>query len=278
MVNPGKLNLLRVVKILDFGIYLDAGEMGEVLMPTKWVPEGTAVDDHIEVFIYFDSEDRPIATTLTPRAMVGEFAFLKAKQLNQYGAFLDWGLDKDLLVPYKEQNAKMIEGRFYLVYLYIDTQTTRIVASARLNRFLDLEPPQYSEGEQVDLIIWTRSPLGYNAIINRKHTGMLYENQVFTELQTGTTIKGYVSKIREDGKIDIALQKPGYEKIDRFAAIILKTLEAQEGYIDLNDKSPAEQIAKEFGMSKKNFKKAIGALYKNRLIIIEEAGIRLASK
>lgn len=278
MVNPGKLNLLRVVKILDFGIYLDAGEMGEVLMPTKWVPEGTAVDDHIEVFIYFDSEDRPIATTLTPRAMVGEFAFLKAKQLNQYGAFLDWGLDKDLLVPYKEQNAKMIEGRFYLVYLYIDTQTTRIVASARLNRFLDLEPPQYSEGEQVDLIIWTRSPLGYNAIINRKHTGMLYENQVFTELQTGTTIKGYVSKIREDGKIDIALQKPGYEKIDRFAAIILKTLEAQEGYIALNDKSPAEQIAKEFGMSKKNFKKAIGALYKNRLIIIEEAGIRLASK
>lgn len=278
MVNPGKLNLLRVVKILDFGIYLDAGEMGEVLMPTKWVPEGTAVDDHIEVFIYFDSEDRPIATTLTPRAMVGEFAFLKAKQLNQYGAFLDWGLDKDLLVPYKEQNAKMIEGRFYLVYLYIDTQTTRIVASARLNRFLDLEPPQYSEGEQVDLIIWTRSPLGYNAIINRKHTGMLYENQVFTELQTGTTIKGYVTKIREDGKIDIALQKPGYEKIDRFAAIILKTLEAQEGYIALNDKSPAEQIAKEFGMSKKNFKKAIGALYKNRLIIIEEAGIRLASK
>ena len=273
MMEPGKLNTLKVVKILDFGVYLDAGDDGEILMPTKWVPEGTKVDDMLEVFIYFDSEDRPIATTLTPNAMVGEYAFLRVKDVNKFGAFLDWGLDKDLLVPFKEQNAKMITGRNYLVYLYIDPRTKRIVASARLERFVDIEPADYKEAQQVDLMIWTRSDLGYNVIINQKHTGMLYENEIFRDVGTGMQLTGYINKIRPDGKIDVILEKPGYEKIDELSAYILKVLDAHGGFMEFNDKSPADEIVSVFQMSKKNFKKSIGALYKQKIITINEQGI-----
>jgi uncharacterized protein len=273
-MEAGKLNTLRVVKILDFGIYLDAGEDGEILMPTKWVPKGTAVDDMVEAFIYFDSEDRLIATTLTPKAMVGEFGYMMVKQVNNIGAFLDWGLDKDLFVPFKEQNAKMVEGKYYLVYLYIDMLSKRITASARLEKFLDIEPAVYTEGEEVDLIIWTRSDLGYNAIINQKHIGMLYENEIFKEISTGMRMKGYIKQIRLDGKIDLFLEKPGYEKIDSLSAKILEELDANDGFLEYNDKSPADDIYRAFQMSKKNFKKSLGTLYKQKLILFENDGIR----
>ncbi len=270
----GKLNTLRVAKILDFGIYLDAGESGEILMPTKWVPKGTVVNQDVEAFIYFDSEDRLIATTQTPKAMVGEFGYLMVKQVNNIGAFLDWGLDKDLFVPFKEQNAKMVEGKNYLVYLYIDMLSKRITATARLEKFIDIEPAVYTEGEEVDLIIWTRSDLGYNAIINQKHIGMLYENEIFKEISTGMRMKGYIKQIRLDGKIDLFLEKPGYEKIDSLSAKILEVLEANNGFMEFNDKSPADDIYRAFQMSKKNFKKSIGTLYKQKLILIENSGIR----
>ncbi len=273
-MEAGKLNTLRVVKILDFGIYLDGGESGEILMPTKWVPEGTEVDDMLEVFIYFDSEDRLIATTLSPKAMVDEFAYMQVKQVNNIGAFLDWGLDKDLFVPFKEQNAKMIEGQSYLVFLYIDSPSKRITASARLEHFLDMEPAEYKTGEEVDLIIWTRSDLGYNAIVNQKHLGMLYENQIFKEISTGMRMKGYIKQVRPDNKIDLILEKPGYDKIDNLSAGILNILESHNGFIAINDKSPAEEIYDVFQMSKKSFKKSIGALYKQKIIAIEDKGIR----
>jgi uncharacterized protein len=275
MIQAGKLNTMRVLKILDFGIYLDGQDLGEILMPTKWVPAGTQVDDEIEAFIYFDSEDRPIATTIMPKAMVGEFAYLRANEVNQVGAFLDWGLDKELLVPFKEQNAKMIKGRYYLVYLYLDPRSKRIAASARLERFLDSEPTQYEPGQQVGLIVWLQSDMGYKAIINNKHQGILYQNEIFQDIHTGQRLTGFINKVRPDGKIDLILEKPGYEKIEDLSGYVLNVLKAHGGHMDYNDKSPADEIYSVFQMSKKNFKKSIGSLYKQKLITIEKDGIRL---
>jgi predicted RNA-binding protein (virulence factor B family) len=278
MMQPGKLNTLRVVKILDFGVYLDGGEMGEILMPTKWVPENTKVDDVLDVFIYFDSEDRPIATTLKPKAMVGDFAWMKVKAVNRIGAFLDWGLDKDLLVPFKEQNAKMEEGRFYLVYLYVDPRSKRIAASAKLEKFLDIVPIDYEPDQEVDLLIWTKSDMGYKAIINQKHSGLLYFNEMFHDVMPGQMMKGYISRIRPDGKIDLKLQKTGYENIDQFSEILLQALEKSQGFIPLTDKSDPEEIYRLLGMSKKNFKKSVGLLYRKRWIRIDESGIYLIKR
>ena len=275
MATPGKYNTLSIIKIVDFGVYLDGGDLGEILLPMKWVPEGCKPDDEIEVFLYFDSEDRLIATTMKPIAVVGEFALLTAKAVNEIGAFLDWGLEKDLLVPYREQNAKMVEGRSYLVYIYSDPQGGRIAASARLERFINLEPADYKPLQEVELLLWRTTDIGYMAIINNKHEGMLYASDVFEDLERGQRVKGYVTKVREDGKIDLNLTKPGYDKIDEMAERILELLRDNKGYMDLNDKSPAEEIYLMCGMSKKNFKKSIGALYKQKLIDIEEGGIRL---
>jgi len=275
MAIPGKYNTLSIVKIVDFGVYLDGDDLGEILLPMKWVPEGCKPDDEIEVFLYFDSEDRLIATTMKPYAVVGEFAMLTAKAVNEIGAFLDWGLEKDLLVPYREQNAKMVVGRSYLVYIYSDPQGGRIAASARLERFINLKPADYKPLEEVDLLLWRTTDIGYMAIINNKHEGMLYASDVFEDLERGQRLKGYVTKVREDGKIDLTLTKPGYEKIDEMAERILELLRDNKGYMDLNDKSPAEEIYLMCGMSKKNFKKSIGALYKQKLIDIEEGGIRM---
>jgi len=274
-IKIGQHNTLRVVKILDFGVYLDGGEMGEILMPTKWVPKDTKVDDKLEVFIYFDSEDRPIATTLKPKAMVGEFALMKVKAVNRIGAFLDWGLDKDLLVPFKEQNAKMEEGRSYLVYLYVDPRSKRIAASAKLEKFLDIEPASYETGQEVDLIIWTRSDLGYKAIINQKHSGLLYSNEIFHEVFPGQQMKGYISEIRPDGKIDLKLQKSGYGHIDQFTSKLLEVLKNNDGFLPLTDKSAPEEIYKVLQMSKKNFKKSAGNLYRQKIISINDNGISL---
>jgi uncharacterized protein len=275
-IQPGKYNTLRVVKELDFGIYLDGGEMGEILMPSKWVPEGTQPGDMLEVFIYFDSEDRPIATTIQPKAIVGEFAWLKAKAVTQVGAFLDWGLDKDLLVPFKEQNLRMEEGRAYMVYLYVDLHSKRIAASARIEKFLDSEPAEYSEAEEVELLIWSKTPVGFKAIINQKHQGLLYDNQIFQDIRPGQKIKGYVAAIRPDGKIDLRLQKTGYENvIDDFSRRILQQLKENQGFLPLTDKSDPDEIYKLLQMSKKNYKKAVGTLYKQKLILISNNGISL---
>lgn len=275
MVETGKQNLMKVIKSLDFGIYLDGGELGEILMPAKWVPENTVVGDELEAFVYYDSEDRPIATTLKPKAQAGEFAWLKVKDTNKLGAFLDWGLEKDLLVPFGEQKAKMQKGYSYLVYVMVDPRSKRMMASSKLEKFLNAQPADYEEGQQVDLIIWTKTELGYWAIVNQKHLGLLYANEVFRDLAPGMTTTGYISKIRPDGKIDLRLEKPGYEKIDELSGKILRAIQDQNGFLNLHDKSPAELIYSTLGMSKKNFKKSIGSLYKDEIIAIEKDGIRL---
>jgi uncharacterized protein len=277
LINIGKYNLLRVVKKVDFGIYLDGKTDGEILMPERYVPEGTEIDDVLNVFVYLDSEDRLIATTEKPYAQVGEVAMLRVKSVDRFGAFLDWGLMKDLLVHFREQKADMIEGRSYLVYVYLDEKTNRIAASAKLSKFLNKTVPQYTIGEQVDLILESETELGYNAVINNSHWGLLYENEVFEQLEKGQHLKGYIKKIREDNKIDISLYKPGYERVDPVAQSILDMLKEKDGVIAVSDKSDAETIYSLFGVSKKTFKKALGALYKKRLIIFDANQIRLKS-
>jgi len=275
MVEIGKLNTLRVIKEVDFGLYLDGGEHGEILIPKRYVPENCKPEDNIEVFIYLDSEDRIIATTEKPYIKVGEFAMLKVVAVNQMGAFLDWGLPKDLLVPFREQKQKMEEGKWYVVTAYLDYDSKRLVASAKIDKFLDNLPPEYEAGEEVDLLISGESDLGFNAIINSKHLGVLYKNEVFQPLKKGDRIKGFIKKVREDEKIDLILQKPGYQKVDDISLRIVDVLKEHGGFIAITDKSDPDTIYNLFGVSKKTFKKAIGALFKLRIISIEEKGIRL---
>jgi predicted RNA-binding protein (virulence factor B family) len=275
MVEIGKTNTLKVVKEVDFGLYLDGDDLGEILLPKRFVPADAEVDHYLDVFIYIDSEDRVIATTQEPLAQVGDFAMLKVVAVNQVGAFLDWGLMKDLLVPYSEQKDEMQEGRPYLVYVYLDEDTERIVASAKISKFLDNIPVDYEEGQEVELMIAGKTDLGMNVIINNAHMGLIYENEIFQPIKPGQRLKGYIKKIREDEKIDVSLQKAGYERVTGVAGEILEKLRNSGGFLEANDKSSPESIKHMFGVSKKVFKKAIGSLYKERLIIIEEKGIRL---
>ncbi len=275
MIELGKYNILRIVKILDFGAYLDGGNSGEILLPARYVPESCKENDEIEVFIYLDSEDRLIATTEHPYAQVGEFALLRVNAVNRYGAFLDWGLMKDVLVPFREQKVSMQQGRSYLVYLYIDNATKRIVASAKIEKFLDNTPPEYTQNEEVNLIIDRKTDLGYKVIINNLHSGIIYHNEIFCHLDKGLRLKGYIKNIRSDGKIDVSLQPLGYAKIDPLAQNILSILTENGGSLPICDKSASEEIANYFSCSKKNFKKAIGALYKERRISIYDDHIEL---
>ncbi len=272
MSEVGKLNRLEVVRLSPHGAYLDAGELGELLLPEK----NHAVGDLLEVFIYLDSSDRLVCTTSLPRVQVGEFALLKVASVTQVGAFLDWGLPKELLVPFREQHKTMEEGRNYLVYVYLDEQSGRIVASSRLDRFVDRHAPNYQEGEAVELLIAGPTELGYKAIINGRHWGLIFANQVFQPIKSGQRLPGYIARLREDGKIDLSLQKPGYGKIEGVAGEILEKLRSAGGYLPVTDRSTPEVIYRKFGISKKNFKKAVGSLYKQRLIVIEPAGIRLS--
>lgn len=275
VVELGKTNTLRVVKFVDFGLYLDGGEDGEILMPKRYIEEGTEEDHFIDVFIYLDSEERLIATTETPHAEIGDFAVMKVVAVTEVGAFLDWGLQKDLMVPFKEQKTKMQEGLSYIVYVYLDEETDRIVASSKISNFLDNTPAEYEEGQEVDLIIADKTDLGYNAIINSSHLGLLYDNEIFQELRPGEQIKGYIKKVREDEKLDLTLQQSGYERVTGIAGEILDKLEKSGGFIEANDKTDPETIKHMFGVSKKVFKKAIGSLYRERIIIIDDKGIRL---
>jgi len=275
MIKIGKINKLKVLKTASFGILLDGEDRGDILIPKRNIVEGHQLKKEIEVFIYMDSEDNVTATTLKPAAMVGEFAFLKVVAVSRVGAFMDWGLPKDLFVPFQEQQQKMLNGNSYIVYVYVDKKTDRIAASSKLNKYLDISPAEYSPGEQVNLFIKNRSNLGFNVIINNTHSGLLFFEDVFQPLKTGQKLKGYIKKIREDNRIDVALHPEGYEKVSTLAARILATLRENKGYLEINDKSSPDQIYNTFGMSKKTFKKAIGALYKHKIILVESKGIRL---
>ena len=276
MIEIGKFSNLDIVKEVDFGVYL-SDEYGEeeILLPSKYVPENCKTGDTLKVFIYRDSEDRLIATTEVPLAQADEFAYLKVVSVTRIGAFLDWGLPKDLLVPFREQKQKMINGKSYLVYIYVDEQTDRIVASSKIDRWLDNRPATYKNGQEVDLLIANKTSLGYNAIIEQSHWGIIFNNDLFQRIKTGQQIKGFIKKVRPDNKIDLALQKPGYEKVDDLSKMILKKLLENDGSLSVTDNSAPEAISEMFGVSKKTYKKALGALYKRKVISIETNAIRL---
>lgn len=272
----GQYAELKVAKLVDFGVFLEGEDEALILLPNQYVPPKTQIDDTIKVFIYRDSEDRIIATTLTPNATVGEFAVMKVKSVTNIGAFLDWGLAKDLLVPFSEQRDKLQEGLSYLVYVYLDSSTGRIVATAKVDKILKDVEVSYAEGDEVDILVGKRNDLGFQALINDDALGIIYKNEVFGHLKIGDKRKAYIKKIRPDGKIDISLQEQGYQnEVPKSGQQILDMLKDEEGFLPLNDKSSPEDIYYLLKMSKKNFKKAIGLLYKQRLITIEEAGIYL---
>lgn len=271
----GKVNPLKVVKEVEFGVYLDGGSDGEILLPKRYVPENCHIDDVLKVFIYNDSEDRLVATTETPFAQVGEFVCLQVVEVNAVGAFLDWGLMKHLFVPFREQKLRMEEGRRYPVFVYVDFDSKRITASAKIEKFVDEGEPELEEGQEVDLLVYKKTDLGWKAVINQQYTGMLYDNELFQDIVTGQSLKGFVKQIRPDFKIDLMLQKPGFEKIDDFAVALHEALKSANGFLPLTDKSPAEDIYNRFGVSKKTFKKAVGDLYKKRIITLEPEGLRL---
>lgn len=275
-VKLGKYNQLEVVKEVDFGVYLDGGDDGEILLPTRYVPEDCKPGDMLNVFIYLDNEERLIATTLEPLVQVGEFAWLEVAWVNEFGAFLDWGLMKDLFVPFREQKMKMQKGHNYIVHAHVDEDSYRIMASAKVERYLSKEQPGYQPGEEVDILVWQKTDLGFKAIVENQFSGLLYQNEIFRPVETGMRLKAHVKQVREDGKIDLALQKPGAKKVDDFSEILLQYIKEHDGFTSLNDKSAAEEIYDTFGVSKKTFKKAVGDLYKKRLILLEERGIRLA--
>lgn len=275
-IELGKFNTLEVVKQVDFGLYLDGDEEGEILLPSRYVPEDCQIGDWLKVFLYLDIDERLIATTLTPLVQVGEFACLEVAWVNEFGAFLHWGLMKDLFVPFSEQKMKMQVGRSYVVHTHLDDESYRIVASAKVDRYLSKEMPTYQPGDEVNILIWQKTDLGFKAIIENQFSGLLYDGEIFQPLRTGSQLKAFVKQVREDGKIDLMLQKPGFEKIDDFAKTLLDYIREHDGQIALTDKSPAEDIYDTFGVSKKTFKKAVGDLYRKRLIVLQEEGIRLA--
>ncbi len=278
MVKIGKYNTLKIVKDLDFGVYLDGGNGTEILLPARYVPKNVKPGDEVEVFIYHDNEGRLIATTAKPLAQVGEFQFMEVKSVNNTGAFLEWGLMKDLLVPFKEQKMPMREGKWYLVYVHVDHITGRIVASARIDKYLDNVIPDYSFNQEVDLLVAEDTEIGYKVIINNTHWGLVYHSEVFQRLEKGEHLKGYIKEVREDEKIDVSLTPLGYQKVEVIAKTILDSLKAQGGYVAVHDKSEPELIYSLFRCSKKAFKQAIGALYKQKIINIETEGIRLINK
>ncbi len=274
MIEIGKMNRLKVVKEVDFGLYLDGGFLGEILLPLRYVPDDAAVGDELELFLYRDSEDRLIATTEKPYAMVGEFACLKVVSVTRAGAFMDWGLPKDLLVPYAEQKPKMEEGKRYVVGLYVDEASDRIVASARLDDFLyDESEDDFESGEAVEMFVANKTDLGYRMIVNNSHWGLLHFHEAVRDLKRGERLKGYIKQIREDGKIDLSLHRLPSEKTANVSSMIMERLERGDGFIPLSDKSSPEDIKAVFGVSKGLFKKALGALYKKRKIRFEADGI-----
>lgn len=276
-VKLGDFNRLVILKETNFGLFLDGGDEGEILLPTRYVPKYYTVGDALDVFVYLDQNERLIATTQTPKAKVGNFAYLECSWVNEYGAFLDWGLMKDLFCPFREQKKHMEIGNHYMVYIYVDEESYRIVASAKVEHFLSLSKPNYIKGEEVDLLIWQKTDLGFKVIINHQHAGLVYANQIFKPICIGEHTKGYIYHVREDGKIDVTLQPTGQKQAVNFAEELLQYLQTHAGFCELGDKSDATLIKQRFQVSKKIYKKAIGDLYKRHLILIQEDGIHLLS-
>ena len=280
MIQLGKRNDMKVLRMVDFGAYLDAGDIGEILLPSRYVPDGCKVGDEVNVFIYLDSEERLVATTQKSLVEVNHFACLEVKWVNEHGAFLDWGLMKDLFCPFKEQKQKMQVGYKYVVYAYIDAVTYRIVASAKLEKFISNERPPYSKGDEVDIIVCQRTDLGFKVIVDEKFYGMLFDKDVFKPLRKGDRMKAYIKQVRPDDKIDLVLQnESGRELVEGFADRLLQELFASEGgCLPYHDTTDADELCRVFGVSKKTFKRAVGDLYKRNLIALTEGGIELRKK
>ncbi len=278
MAAIGRYNSMQVVKHTGFGLYLGGGADGEILLPKRYIPKDvpSEVGDWLNVFVYLDSEDKLIATTEKPKVQVGEFASLKVVEINRIGLFLDWGLPKDLLLPHSEEKRPLQVGDYCVVFLYVDPRTRRITATARLDRHLDKTPARYRVGDPVDLLVVEQTDLGFKAIIEGRHWGLIHKNEVFKFLRPGLRERGYIREMRADGKISLSLQPLGNEAADALQALILQKLEEQGGVLQLSDKSPAEAIARAFGVSKGNFKKAIGGLYKQGRIVIHADRIEQA--
>ena len=285
MLKLGDYNTLKIVKRVDFGLYLDGGDEGEVLLPKRYVTPQMHIGDELEAFIYLDQDERIVATTEAPLVKVNEFACLEVAWTNQYGAFLKWGPMKDLFCPFREQKQRMEQGRSYIVYVKEDEETHRLMATAKVERYLRTlpEPLPVREGsllglrhgDAVDCLIWQKTDLGFKAIVDNKFQGQLYDNQIFQPLRTGNRLTAYVDHVRQDGKIDLTLQPTGRQHTLDFAEVLLRYLHENNGFCDLGDKSPAELIADRFKVSKKAYKKAIGDLYRRRLITINDEGIKL---
>lgn len=276
MMKFGKYNSMKVARNVDFGAYLESDDGQEVLLPARYIQSPLQPGDEIEVFVYRDSEDRPVATTERPFAEVGEFAFLQVSDVNPIGAFLDWGIPKDILVPYREQTVKLSRGMVVLVYVYLDDVTKRIVASAKIDKFLGNCYPSYGLGDKVTALIYKRTELGYKAIVDNLFHGMIYENELYAPLEIGQPISAYVKQVRDDGKIDLVLSGSNDGRIGALMAKITKRLtEEPDGFLPLSDSSSPETIREVFQCSKKDFKKAIGHLYRDRKIVISNSGLKL---
>jgi predicted RNA-binding protein (virulence factor B family) len=284
MIEIGKYNTLTILRDTKVGLFLgneteDPDGIHDILLPNKYVPNQFEVGDELTVFVYLDHEERPVATTLEPYILLNEFALLRVNYVNQVGAFMDWGMEKDILVPFKEQARPMEKGKRYLVYLYMDEKTNRLVASSKTNQFLNNETLTVENGEEVDLIVSHITEIGINVIINERHKGLVYKDEVYDDaIRTGDRMRGYIKTIRPDNKIDVSLHKLGYQNIEPNAQKILDELKASRGFLRLNDNSHPEDIKTVLKMSKKTFKKAIGSLYKDRKIEMKDDGIYLISE
>ncbi len=277
MADIGRFNRLQVLKHTGFGLYLNGGNDGDILLPKRYIPKDkpSEVGDWLDVFIYFDSEDKIIATTEQPKAQVGDFVSLKVIAKNNVGVFLDWGLPKDVLLPFSEQKRPLEVGDYAVVHLYLDKHTSRVIATSRLDRYLDKTPARYKAGDPVDLLIVERTDLGHKAIINGQHWGLVHKNEAFKFLRGGQREQGYIREMRADGKISLSLQPVGAAAADQLQDQILQKLLDNNGQLALSDKSTPEAISRAFGVSKGNFKKAIGGLLKQGKISIHSDHIEL---
>jgi uncharacterized protein len=273
----GRMNRLKALRRTENGVYVDGGELGEILIPQSTIKGDLALGSEVEVFIYHDHQSRLTASLLRPEAEVGGFAYMKVSAVTDIGAFMDWGLQKDLFVPFSEQNVKFEEGRIYLIHVYIDEKTGRIAGSAKVNKFLKQASDEFREGDEVGIMICNRTEIGYNVIINDSYRGIIHNSDVLGSLKEGEKTKGYIKPLREDKKLDVSLQKSGYGKVLELTDVIIKKIKESGGSISVTDKSPSEEIFAMFKVSKKTFKQAIGALYKQKVILIGPDRITLCN-
>ncbi|MCR9183550.1 MAG: S1-like domain-containing RNA-binding protein [Flavobacteriaceae bacterium] len=275
MIKIGEYNDLDIIRETPQGVYLGDSESNEILLPNKYIPEEFKIWDTLNVFVYLDHEERPVATTLKPYITLNEFAYLRCMVVNEVGAFMDWGLEKQLFVPFKEQARPMKEGSWYIVYMYMDEKTNRLVGTSKTRKFLSNENVSVSKFDKVDILVTHLTEKGANVIINQKHEGLIYIENIFEDIRTGDKMEAYIKKVREDGKIDVVIQPEGYKSIEPNAEFIYEELKAAGGFLPLHDKSTPEDIKNQLGLSKKLFKKAIGALYRDKMIVIKEDGIEM---